>query len=411
MADQLGKIDSALQGWARSRGPWGGKLFIKDAVTGGANAGSIYRLHRLVEDFTLESGIGDGSDRMERIRGVSVPMEAIYPERKPRVKFKLGETWDPYSLQLGFGADNTPAYTGLATESMIFAMTLTGTKKLDLPVEYNLVQAIEQRADTVVGTPLATAGTWADDASWFALVVPVENGVVGAYAAGAESAGFATTGGDDAVLIEWALKAGAVEPDYWNIYISATGGSGGAYGASSLLVQVPGSVYAYTSLTGALSSGTPGTGLTPVVVKDETETTTYVADTDYTVDYTNGTIKRIAAGAIGDGQLVVITQYWNNSYKLLQTIDEGRYNSYQVGMLFLGQQSGSTSGYLDNVRIELDKVDITKGADELNAQASLEDAGLEFDFPVHWNQTDGRFGRVSVHDTAMRGTTAMVALT
>lgn len=46
---------------------------------------------------------------------------------------------------------------------------------------------------------------------------------------------------------------------------------------------------------------TPGSGISSVVVKDDADTTTYVANTDYVLDATAGLIKPLSGGAISDG--------------------------------------------------------------------------------------------------------------
>lgn len=47
------------------------------------------------------------------------------------------------------------------------------------------------------------------------------------------------------------------------------------------------------------------------LVTDETETTVYVRDTDYSINYTNGLIARIATGGIPDGAKVIVTYRYN----------------------------------------------------------------------------------------------------
>jgi len=49
---------------------------------------------------------------------------------------------------------------------------------------------------------------------------------------------------------------------------------------------------------------------TPPVVKDETDTTTYVEDTDYEVDYLTGRIKALSTGSISDGDTLHVESTW-----------------------------------------------------------------------------------------------------
>jgi len=49
---------------------------------------------------------------------------------------------------------------------------------------------------------------------------------------------------------------------------------------------------------------TPGSGISSVVVKDHTDATTYVDNTDYALDATSGLIKPLDGGAINDGDVL-----------------------------------------------------------------------------------------------------------
>ncbi len=68
-----------------------------------------------------------------------------------------------------------------------------------------------------------------------------------------------------------------------------------------------------------------------LVVKNAAETTTYVEDTDYTVDYENGTITAITGGAITAGSTIHLTAY-----------------SYAVGATSLGDSAVLTNSNIDD---------------------------------------------------------------
>lgn len=49
---------------------------------------------------------------------------------------------------------------------------------------------------------------------------------------------------------------------------------------------------------------------TPPVVQDETDTTTYVEDTDYEIDYQTGRLKTLSAGSISDDDTLHVVSTW-----------------------------------------------------------------------------------------------------
>lgn len=68
--------------------------------------------------------------------------------------------------------------------------------------------------------------------------------------------------------------------------------------------------------------------LSTVVVKDSTDTTTYVAGTDYILDATAGFIQPLASGAIGDGDELHVT--YDAAALTGQTVSVGTRQSIQV---------------------------------------------------------------------------------
>jgi hypothetical protein len=98
----------------------------------------------------------------------------------------------------------------------------------------------------------------------------------------------------------------------------------------------------------------------------------------------------------------VITQYWSAEKKVEHTLDEGRFNSLHVGLMLLGQQSG-TRDKTGMVRLELPAVDIAGGSDELPLMPDLENAGLSFNFPVDYAGESGGFGTLATYDETHDG--------
>lgn len=89
------------------------------------------------------------------------------------------------------------------------------------------------------------------------------------------------------------------------------------YDVPTMAAALMGDTVAMTASSGSVTAGSPedvdaisdrwvelanyGGGVSSVVVKDETDTTTYVADTDYEVNTRLGMIKALSTGSISDG--------------------------------------------------------------------------------------------------------------
>lgn len=411
-----GNIGSAVQSHARSRGPYDGKLFVfqpTKPLPGHdqffITANNIYqssygswRMLRMVKDFMIKVNEGDRQVRRERWKGKYVPIEGFYPERTPEASFTLGEQFDPYTLQLGFGQHRSPvkASAGQIEEEWCFSMQ--GLKLFPLPVEFNIVSAVANGVTNVTGTPVATGGELPADTYRYC-VTPVYGTSEGPYQIAAESAGIITTGSTSQVIVNWTYNTGET-PDYFRIY--RTNEEAGNYDPQSLVAQVPGYLRSVVDDGSPLDDGQPQLSAEPITVQDITGLKTYSGTTDYLFDPVNGTIRRRESSLIGDGQMVRCSYLAQLEAGAVSVFDQGRYKSLHLPLMFIGQQSG-TRGMTGMVRIILDSVDWAKGADSLTPEQSFDDAGIEFALPVDYNEATGRFGEFGVYDEAIKDFTVL----
>ena len=361
MADIGGSIGSTVQSHARTRGPFDGKLYIFEPteelpdyehfydLTAGRYTTSDYgfwRLLRMVKEFNIAMNESDRTVRKENWKGKDVPVEGFYQERAPSVKFTLGEQFNPYDLQLGLMAQ-TPIAAVAGTWGDEFAMTLQGTRKFPLPLEFNIKEDLDNDVTDVTGSPYATGGHVPDGNHWYA-VCPVFGTVEAPWAIEAESAQVTTTGGGlSIVTVQWAYTG--VAPDAFNVY---RGTASATYASSSKVGNVPGVDRAIvdTLANNALGLGKPQLpGVVPgITVKSLDDVTTYSPSTDYTIDYTNGTIARTANSTIGQGEMVHITMSAGLAPGVVMTFDQGRFKSLHLPLMFVGQQSGTVTGESDS---------------------------------------------------------------
>jgi hypothetical protein len=173
-----------------------------------------------------------------------------------------------------------------------------------------------------------------------------------------------------------------ISPDLWQLYLeklstratllgdSAVGGGGGTPGPFGIpaipvpLWQFQPLTVEHIVLTGTTPTALKGGPIANVVITPTSlgsaPTTPFIETTDYVVDYTNGTITRNGAGAIGSGNTVKVT-YQSNPQIMLTHM-----NNFVIG---IGR----------DVRIEKDR-DIYKGVNQsrsaTSAPASDSDAAL-----------------------------------
>lgn len=84
------------------------------------------------------------------------------------------------------------------------------------------------------------------------------------------------------------------------------------------------------TLSGGLANvANAGAGISNVVVKNNTDSTTYVEGTDYYIEYNEGTVIRIASGAITASQALHVTY----QYPLTRTILNGDNINFTSGQL------------------------------------------------------------------------------
>lgn len=97
---------------------------------------------------------------------------------------------------------------------------------------------------------------------------------------------------------------------------------------------------------------------TPPVVKDETDTTTYVLDTDYEIDYRVGRIKVLSGGSISDGDTLHVGSTWlaiTGGYK----IDGLEVNKLEAYIRLIGEDQANSR----NCEVIVYKAQIEPGGD------------------------------------------------
>lgn len=412
MPDVGGNIGSAVQSHARTMGPYDGKLFIfhptqtlpeyeyfyqldGNGFYDPSASYGVWRLLRMVRDFVYNKNESDRTVRRERWKGKYQPLEGFYDERMPTVEFTLGEQFDPYSLQVAFADGNLPQEYAAATRTDVFAMSLAGGKVYPLPIEFNLVTTI---TNTITNVALAeVAGGSVPNGTYHYCVTAVYGTAETPYAVTAEGTHTLATG-PKTLLCTW--TAATSTPDKYKVY-RTTAGAGG-YTTPAFIGEVPGYLTQLADTLAAPTAGAPPLVAVALKVTDLPQTTTYVDGTDFNFDPVNGTIQRISTGSIGQGEMVVVTPVWNEEYGVKVLLDEGRYKSYHLPLMFIGQQSG-TRDYTGVVRIILDSVDWTKGADSLTPGNAFDDAGMPFSLPVDRNPNTARFGEMGVFDEHIQG--------
>ena len=269
-----------------------------------------------------------------------------------------------------------------------------------LPVEFNLLGNLANTITGVTATPTSGGSFAAADYDW--AVTLVKGTVESLFDAAAEILA-ETVALNEQVLVEWSDTS---TPDNYRIYRRVN--LSGDYTSPSLVGTVPGSVLNIVDEGLALSAGEPQTAGITVEIKSLDGITTYSDSTDYTLDLTNGRLKRITGTTIGDGEMVTITLTWAESARGVSVFDEGRFSVFHLPLMFVGQRSGLTSsGETDFVRIICDAVDWAKGGDSLTAFNELDDAGIPFELPVDYNRSTGRFGEIGIHDANLAGFTAI----
>lgn len=414
MSDVGGNIGSAVQSNARSMGPFDGKLFIfhptsalpeyeqfylldGDGFYDPSTTYGVWRFLRMVTDFVWNKNEGDRTVRKERWKGKNVPLEGFYDERMPTVDFTLGEQFDPYSMQVAYADDNLPFETAASTDTDVFGMTLAGGKVYPLPIEFNLVTTI---ANTITNVALAeVAGGAVPDATYFYCVTAVYGTAETPYIVTAEDTHVLATG-PKSLVCTW--DAATSQPDKYRVYRTTVGAGG--YVTPALVGEVPGYMTQFVDTLAVETAGAPALTATALSVTDITGVINYVDGTDFTFDPVNGTIARISTGAITSGQTILVTPIWNQEYGVKFTLDEGRYKSYHLPLMLIGQQSG-TRGKTGMIRIILDSVDWASGADSWTPGTAFDDAGMPFSLPADRNPNTARFGEMGVWDEHIQGFT------
>ena len=368
----------------------------------GVASGYSWRKFRKVSGLSFKMGRADRTTRYDTRKGIRVPLGGTRGQIDPVVEFTLGEIYHPFDLQAGFGQGETPVAQPKTFESETFGMTLHGLKHYNLPIEFHVQSSMANFVTTVAGS--ADTGGSMESGSYFYFVAPVVAGEELAYLAAAESEAIAVSASGK-VTLTWVNPTG-VQPDSYKIYRSTTEGT---YTTPAYLGYVDGDVLTYVDTatsadTGAAVLSTPER----IVVTDIAGTTVYTEDTDYDVDWTEMTIKRISGGGIGDGEDVSVTIYWAREAGVVIPIGAGNFSEFHRPLMFIGHNSGSadgtsTRGAAGMVRLIVDAADWSAGADSWDPQNEGDDAGIKITLPADYNEYTGRIGEVAEYDERLGG--------
>lgn len=237
----------------------------------------------------------------EFISGVEHRVEGRPVSENWTLKGKFAETLNPNTQRLFFKNCGTPT-----VDPGCILQTITEKVQMYRGVQQFLRGNIGFPGDIALPPPATVsgsvfgAGATIPTATYVVVVTAVYDGVEGDFA---ESAGIALNVGQNLVV---AITAPAgVTPDKYRVYTYRS--SLGETRLANAFLQIETSATTFFLTTRATASAYPGDATGSVVVTDVTGTITYTPSTDYTIDPTCAMVCLVDAGAVDDGQYILIT--------------------------------------------------------------------------------------------------------
>ena len=179
-------------------------------------------------------------------------------------------------------------------------------------------------------------------------------------------------------------------PDSYNIYVQEVGDL-----AATLYLNTSSTdVVITTPVTGGAT--VPADATTSLVVTSEDGLTTYVLDTDYTIETSCAGICILPDGDICDGQWINITySYWANPKSSMSIGPSDRIPKYAHPVIMAFKNDSRVIPAAKGVEIHLWKTDFDFGFDWDLSSLNF-DSGFAFTVPVLFSETDLNHGEVSV---------------
>ena len=267
------------------------------------------------------------------------------------LSFRIREKHHPSVVDLLFGGNEAQSSDAATVENRKENIGLFGTVAQRLGMPHGIVST-RPPPTGAAGTAYGTGGLIAADDWKFGVVSVYKNGVKTPHSTPAESASITVAAGEK-IAAEWTAPSG-ITPDHYEVWLFLASGAitDGYYVGSTTAESI-----VIDNDDGAQDYVAANTNV--LTVKSIDEVTTYVANTDYTVDTTRGYIKHISGGDIADGETVKVSYHYPKNAAITTTIGKshrGRTVKLQLVGVF-EDSSGNSAGMI----ITLYKVDPDSG--------------------------------------------------
>lgn len=251
------------------------------------------------------------ADQRMAVEGKRLISQQRLLEETGELSFSLMEQINPVVAKLLFALGSTPVKNPSTIEVVIESRQLFGENMQKLLHPYN-VQTVLPLPSAAAATLIVGAGTWPAATYSFAIVAWYAEDETNVFNAAWPTAACRVDGKvvalNDAIRIT-ATKPTTGAPNHYSVYYQV----GATFDPTAMATKVaefstsgnPDVVIVSPTGTVEPAFGAAAPAF-PFIVTTEDGVTTFTLNTDYVVDFTEGTIHRVATGTLKEGETVVI---------------------------------------------------------------------------------------------------------
>ena len=335
----------------------------------------------------------------EILQNVKRDMRRVQTDMKVTLRGDIMESINPNVLEMLFGDGSVPTtFEAAAVTQTKEIVHLAEEKAIPLLRPHIIASTLPPPTNTVIA--LSGIGSTLTQVAHYVWVTASydESDDHHSTPDASTPASVTVTAAQENILVTWDAPVTG-NPHHYTVWESQAAGV-----ATALKVGTTNSL-SYLITADATGTAYNTTDTNPFIVKDYTEVTTYVANTDYVFNTTLGTVRRMNTGAIGNGEPVIVTYHFNAAKYSQTEIGPGRMQ-VRTAALRLYQIAGVENEAGDAIVetgliIDLHKVDLLGGSFDWPFTEDEFFAGVSIELECMIAPQTNTFGTVEGHDEVM----------